>query len=57
MIEGIAPPFGGASPLTAVIFLVATFLGKPEEDASDAEVDALLVLIFEDFVTLGVFQG
>lgn len=56
MIESIAPATPAQeSVLVHVVFLVRTFLGKPEDEATQADVEALLDQVMAVFVKLGVF--
>jgi hypothetical protein len=56
MLESIAP----ATPaqegvLVHVVFLVRAFLGRPEDEATQADVESLLDQVMAVFVRLGAF--
>ncbi len=56
MVESIAPATSAQeNVLIHVVFLIRAFVGKPEEEATQTDVEALLEQVMALFVKLGAF--
>ena len=56
MVESIAPAIPAEdSALVHVVFLVRAFLGKPEEEVTPTDVEAVLDQVMAAFTKLGAF--
>jgi hypothetical protein len=56
MVESIAPATPDQeSALVHVVFLVRTFLGRPEDEATPADVQTVLDQVMAAFAKLGAF--
>jgi hypothetical protein len=56
LLESIAPATPALdSSLVHVVFLVRTFIGRPEEEATQADVEAPLDAVMDVFTKLGAF--